>query len=145
MGKFNFTLERLLDFRKENEDSIKQEYMELGFELSLKEKKIDELLSEKNNLMYATELTVGRMQIQRNYLDEINLKVSNLQLEVLELQQKLTEILKRLVEAQQERKVLEKLKVKQQDEFEIRLAQIEQKQLDEFANLKALKEGEVYG
>ncbi|KRM92204.1 flagellar export protein FliJ [Liquorilactobacillus cacaonum] len=145
MGKFNFTLERLLDFRKENEDSIKQEYMELGFELSLKKKKIDELLSEKNNLMYATELTVGRMQIQRNYLDEINLKVSNLQLEVLELQQKLTEILKRLVEAQQERKVLEKLKVKQQDEFEIRLAQIEQKQLDEFANLKALKEGEVYG
>lgn len=145
MGKFNFTLERLLDFRKENEDSIKQEYMELGFELSLKEKKIDELLSEKNNLMYATELTVGRMQIQRNYLDEINLKVSNLQLEVLDLQQKLTEILKRLVEAQQERKVLEKLKVKQQDEFEIRLAQIEQKQLDEFANLKALKEGEVYG
>lgn len=145
MGKFNFTLERLLDFRKENEDSIKQEYMELGFELSLKEKKIDELLSEKNNLMYATELTVGRMQIQRNYLDEINLKVSNLQLEVLELQQKLTEVLKRLVEAQQERKVLEKLKVKQQDEFEIRLAQIEQKQLDEFANRKALKEGEIYG
>lgn len=145
MGKFNFTLERLLDFRKENEDSIKQEYMELGFELSLKEKKVDELLSEKNNLMYATELTVGRMQIQRNYLDEINLKVSNLQLEVLELQQKLTEVLKRLVEAQQERKVLEKLKVKQQDEFEIRLAQIEQKQLDEFANRKALKEGEIYG
>lgn len=145
MGKFNFTLERLLDFRKENEDSIKQEYMELGFELSLKEKKIDELLSEKNNLMHATELTVGRMQIQRNYLDEINLKVSSLQLEVLELQQKLTEVLKRLVEAQQERKVLEKLKVKQQDEFEIRLAQIEQKQLDEFANRKALKEGEIYG
>ncbi|EJF02199.1 flagellar export protein FliJ [Liquorilactobacillus mali] len=144
MLKFNFTLEKLLDFRKENEDSLKQEYMGLGSELSLKEKRINELLSEKNNLMYLVEPTVGRMQIQRNYLDEIDQQVSKLRLESLKLQQGLAKLLERLVAAQQERKVLEKLEVKQKDEFEAKLAHEEQKELDEFANRKTLKGGENY-
>ncbi|MFT8824231.1 MAG: flagellar export protein FliJ [Liquorilactobacillus mali] len=142
--KFNFTLEKLLDFRKENEDSLKQEYMNLGIELSLKEKRINELLSEKNNLMYAIEPTIGRMQIQRNYLDEIDQQVSRLRLESLKLQQSIAGLLERLVRAQQERKVLEKLEVKQKNEFETRLAHEEQKELDEFANRKILKGGENY-
>ncbi|KRN30746.1 flagellar export protein FliJ [Liquorilactobacillus mali] len=142
--KFNFTLEKLLDFRKENEDSLKQEYMNLGIELSLKEKRINELLSEKNNLMYAIEPTIGRMQIQRNYLDEIDQQVSRLRLESLKLQQSIAGLLERLVRAQQERKILEKLEVKQKNEFETRLAHEEQKELDEFANRKILKGGENY-
>ncbi|MFT8884279.1 MAG: flagellar export protein FliJ [Liquorilactobacillus hordei] len=145
MGKFNFTLEKLLDFRRENEDSLKQEYTTLGSELSLKERKINELLSEKKSLMYSIEPTVGRMQIQRNYLDEVNQQVSRLRLESLELQKGLAELLERLVGAQQERKVLEKLETKQKDEFDLRLAHEEQKELDEFANRRILKGGENYG
>lgn len=145
MGKFNFTLEKLLDFRREKEDSLKQEYTTLGSKLSLKEKRIDELLSEKTSLMYLIEPTVGRMQIQRNYLDEINQQVNRLRLEAVELKKSLAELLKRLIGAQQERRVLEKLEVKQKDEFEIRLAHEEQKELDEFANRKSLKGGENYG
>ncbi|MDN2453756.1 flagellar export protein FliJ [Lactobacillus sp. UCMA15818] len=145
MGKFNFTLEKLLDFRREKEDSLKQEYTTLGSKLSLKEKRIDELLSEKTSLMYLIEPTVGRMQIQRNYLDEINQQVNRLRLEAVELKKSLAELLERLIGAQQERRVLEKLEVKQKDEFEIRLAHEEQKELDEFANRKSLKGGENYG
>ena len=145
MGKFNFTLEKLLDFRREKEDSLKQEYTTLGSKLSLKEKRIDELLSEKTSLMYLIEPTVGRMQIQRNYLDEINQQVNRLRLEAVELKKSLAELLERLIGAQQDRRVLEKLEVKQKDEFEIRLAHEEQKELDEFANRKSLKGGENYG
>lgn len=145
MGKFNFTLEKLLEFRREKEDSLKQEYTTLGSKLSLKEKRIDELLSEKTSLMYLIEPTVGRMQIQRNYLDEINQQVNRLRLEAVELKKSLAELLERLIGAQQERRVLEKLEVKQKDEFEIRLAHEEQKELDEFANRKSLKGGENYG
>ena len=53
--------------------------------------------------------------------------------------------MERLVGAQQERKVLEKLETKQKDEFDLRLAHEEQKELDEFANRRILKGGENYG
>lgn len=80
------------------------------------------------------ELTVGRMQVQQRYLIELDRRIGEIKTESLELQNKVEMALQEVVQAQKERKVLEKLEEKQHLVYLQKIKHEEQKQLDEMGN-----------
>ncbi|KRL99161.1 flagellar export protein FliJ [Liquorilactobacillus satsumensis] len=134
MKRFKFALANILEYRKQSEQELKQQYLRLRAEVQGKEVGIRRLLDEKKDLMEVTEHTVGRMQVQRRYLLGIDQEVTLLKNAELELKSASEIKLKELIKAQQERKVLEKLEEKQAGEYRLLVKRQEQAQLDEMAN-----------
>ncbi|KRL05511.1 flagellar FliJ family protein [Liquorilactobacillus oeni] len=138
MKNFKFSLESILEYRKQNEQKIRQQYLLLRSEVQGKESDIRKLLKEKGSLMNVTEQTIGRMQIQRRYLLGLDQRVTLLKNAELELKTKSEVKMNELVKAQRERKVLEKLEEKQEEEYLQLVKRQEQIQLDEMANRKKI-------
>ena len=138
MKNFRFSLESILEYRKQTEQKIRQQYLLLRSKIQEKEIDIKELLNEKNSLMEVSELTVGRMQVQRRYLLGLDQRVSLLKNAELELKTQGEVKLGELIKAQRERKVLEKLEEKQEEEYLQLVKRQEQLQLDEMANRKKM-------
>ena len=80
------------------------------------------------------EMTIGRMQVQQRYLLALNATIDEVQNKMFHVKQELAESLSVVVEAQQERKIVEKLREKQFAEYIYEEQLEEQKQLDEFGN-----------
>lgn len=89
-------------------------------------------------MLTVPEQTLGRMQVQHRYLAQLEQVSSELKLEVDQLQGKLDQALDGYVKAQQQRKVIEKLRAKKEAEYQQAFRQAEQKQLDDLANRKQL-------
>lgn len=134
MTKFKFSLEKVLDFRWGIEKEAKRVYGELQRQKVEQEQALLEIQNEKNELMEVPEYTINRMQIRQWYLVELDRQMSVAQQSILELQQQIDQALENYVAAQKDRKVLEKLREKQLEEFQIELSREEQKQLDDMAN-----------
>lgn len=134
MTKFKFSLEKVLDFRWGIEKEAKRVYGELQRQKVEQEQALLEIQNEKNELMEVPEYTINRMQIRQWYLVELDRQMSVTQQSILELQQQIDQALENYVAAQKDRKVLEKLREKQLEEFQIELSREEQKQLDDMAN-----------
>lgn len=134
MTKFKFSLEKVLDFRWGIEKEAKRVYGELQRQKIEQEQALLEIQNEKNELMEVPEYTINRMQIRQWYLVELDRQMSVAQQSILELQQQIDQALENYVAAQKDRKVLEKLREKQLEEFQIELSREEQKQLDDMAN-----------
>ena len=85
-------------------------------------------------MMYVRELSLGRLQVQHRYLAQLDneIMMANAHLRQLDGEQQKT--LNAYVEAQRERKVLEKLRDKKKAEYQLEANHEEQKQLDEMAN-----------
>nr|AJA34379.1 flagellar FliJ protein [Liquorilactobacillus sucicola] len=134
MKRFEFSLENILEYRKQNEQQIKQKYTALRQRLASKEDEITRLGAEKFNLMDVSELSVGKMQVQQRYLLELDRRMGEIKTESLELQNEVEMVLQEVVQAQRERKVLEKLEEKQHAAYLQEVKHEEQKQLDEMGN-----------
>ncbi|WP_268870126.1 flagellar export protein FliJ [Liquorilactobacillus sucicola] len=127
-------MENILEYRKQNEQQIKQKYTALRQRLASKEDEITRLGAEKFNLMDVSELSVGKMQVQQRYLLELDRRMGEIKTESLELQNEVEMVLQEVVQAQRERKVLEKLEEKQHAAYLQEVKHEEQKQLDEMGN-----------
>nr|AJA33899.1 flagellar FliJ protein [Liquorilactobacillus capillatus] len=134
MKRFKFSLENILEFRKQNEQQVKQRYTVLQHALADREEQMVQLGAEKFNLMDVSELSVGRMQVQQRYLIELDRRMGEIKTESLDLQAKAEAALQEVIQAQQERKVLEKLEEKQRVVYLQEVKHEEQKQLDEMGN-----------
>ncbi|KRL02111.1 flagellar export protein FliJ [Liquorilactobacillus capillatus] len=127
-------MENILEFRKQNEQQVKQRYTVLQHALADREEQMVQLGAEKFNLMDVSELSVGRMQVQQRYLIELDRRMGEIKTESLDLQAKAEAALQEVIQAQQERKVLEKLEEKQRVVYLQEVKHEEQKQLDEMGN-----------
>ena len=138
MEKFQFSLEKVLTYRQQLEQEAKLEFEAVQRQVNEREAKLDELAKERAQMLTVPEQTLGRMQVQHRYLAQLEQVSSELQLEVDQLQGQLDQALDGYVKAQQQRKVIEKLRAKKEAEYQQVLRQAEQKQLDDLANRKQL-------
>lgn len=136
MKKFKFSLEKLLDYRWQIELEAKRNYAACQQEINEHEQQMAQLVNEKQSLLEIREETVNRMQIQQWYLLGLERQMMETQNQLLASQQKLQQALNVYIDAQKERKVLEKLKEKQLNEYQLLLNQEEQKMLDEMGSRK---------
>ena len=74
------------------------------------EQRLNTLTQEKAQLFDVNEMTIGRMQVQQRYLLALNATIDEVQNKMFHVKQELAESLSVVVEAQQERKIVEKLR-----------------------------------
>lgn len=138
MEKFQFSLEKILDYRWIQENEAKREYASAQKALNEQEEIFKQIIEEKGELMEIRETTVNRMQIQQWYLLDLNQKLSETMQAINELRGFVEMKLQVYIAAQKERKILEKLSEKQFAEHQIAINREEQKMLDEMANRKRI-------
>lgn len=138
MEKFQFSLEKILDYRWIQENEAKREYASAQKVLNEQEEILRQLIAEKGELMEIRETTVNRMQIQQWYLLDLNQKLTETVQTINELKHFVELKLQAYITAQKERKVLEKLSEKQMAEHQLAVNREEQKMLDEMANRKRI-------
>ncbi|MBP3620314.1 MAG: flagellar export protein FliJ [Lachnospiraceae bacterium] len=137
MAKFFYRMQNILDIKYKLEDTAKQEYAEARRLLNIEEEKLeqlkirkDEYQEEYNNLIVGS-LNFVKIEETGNAMDIMDILIEQ-QMEVVKKRSKELEKARvKLQQVMQERKMHEKLKEKQFDEFVQELNSAENKETDE--------------
>lgn len=127
-----------MDYRWLKEQEAKREYASAQKALTEQEDIFQQINQEKENLMEVRESTINRMQVQQWYLLDLNQRLIATTEAIKEMSRYVEQALSVYIEAQKERKILEKLSEKQLAEYQIEMIREEQKMLDEMANRKQI-------
>jgi flagellar FliJ protein len=134
LSKFSFVLENALKYRQSIEDREKELLARAVQKVQAEEKVSRKLNLEKQTHLSSYDLhkvNLTTMQQQEAYLFSLDGRIKN-QLEEVERAQKTSNIHRNLVvKAASNRKVLERLKEKHLEEYQVILSKAEQKILDE--------------
>ncbi|MDR7869598.1 MAG: flagellar export protein FliJ [Tissierellaceae bacterium] len=138
MGAYKFSLEKVLEWRVDNEKIVAKSFSILQSELQYQKTALNNLMLEDENIkkkvlklrnihdlkhQYSYKQSVERkIEQQLDLIDKTNTELEKLRLELLE--------------AQKNRKIMEKLKEKDYISYKEELIYKEQKELDEMAVLK---------
>lgn len=140
MAKFIYRMQGVLDIKYKLEEQAKQQYMNAQSRLNDAQEELDRLFERKNGYMeqYAQLLTqrldVLELDSCKNAILIMDEYIVNQQQVIYRLQTDLDRAIDLLNEAMQERKIYEKLKEKQFEEFLIELNQEELKEIDELVS-----------
>lgn len=132
MEEFNFSLQKVLEYRLQVEDQVKGHFAEVNRLENEKNTELDQVMQEKDSMMETPQFSVSRMQVTRRYLQALNEQIMIYHDQLLGLQAQKEQVRSELIEAQKQRKILERLKAKQLAQYQKDLAREEQKQLDDF-------------
>lgn len=137
MGKFRFSMEKVLDWRSDTEEAKKKELGDAQREKFQQEALLQELIQEnikiKNESLTTTRIDILRRQnMYKVMLDERIVQQKN-QVEIAEKSVEAARIA--LMEAHKDKKIMEKLKEKEYTFVLEQEKSEEQKQLDEMATL----------
>lgn len=133
MSTFKFRLQKVLDIKQKEEESIK---IRLQKELSNK-KNIEEMLFrynlEKEKGMYEFAESILEKKIKLNYISRLDGKIQGCKVNLLKVEENIRGVRSELLECTKELKAMEKLKDKKYREYMDEINRIEQIQNDEFA------------
>lgn len=132
MEEFNFSLQKVLEYGLQVEDQVKGHFAEVNRLENEKNTELDQVMQEKDSMMETPQFSVSRMQVTRRYIQALNDQIMICHDQLLGLQAQKEQIRSELIEAQKQRKILERLKSKQLAQYQKELAREEQKQLDDF-------------
>lgn len=140
MARFNFKLQRVLEYRRHKENQIKTElfqikqlYSDEETALLEIEEKIDECLMRFYHKQAFKIIAIEEIIWYNNYLLGLHQLVNLKKKRMEDLLVKIKETRQRLIKASQEKKVLEKLKERRLVEFNQEIDRAEQIFLDEIA------------
>lgn len=137
MAKFFYRMQNILDIKYKLEDTAKQEYAEARRRLTVEEEKLEllqirrkEYIVEYNNCILGN-LNFLKIEETANSIDIMDEMIAE-QREVIKKKSKeLEQARAKLSQIMQERKMHEKLKEKQFDEFKTEINNTEKKESDE--------------
>ena len=135
MKKFVFKLQKVLDYRFEIEEKKKDEFAKAQKKLLSEKNKLESLIERKKSAVedksnYKSKLDY---QLLLNYIDFMDDKIENQMAEIKKAEDEFAIKKDELIKSTADRKVIEKLKEKAKDEFNLEVGQKEQKLNDGFA------------
>lgn len=139
--KFNFRLERVLNYKKTVEDLKKNQYGSVKQRLNREENKLDSFIKHKKNLLNEKDSTivktrVGNLVLYNNYIKDINEKIENQKEIVSQVEKELQIKRAEMIDAIKEKKMLEKLKENEYEKYLYELKKEEEKLNDTIVNFK---------
>ncbi len=139
--KFNFRLERVLNYKKTVEDLKKNQYGSVKQRLNREENKLDSFIKHKKNLLNEKDSTivktrVGNLVLYNNYIKDINEKIENQKEIVSQVEKELQVKRAEMIDAIKEKKMLEKLKENEYEKYLYELKKEEEKLNDTIVNFK---------
>ena len=137
MPGYRFSMEKVLDWRSDQEDAAQRRVKDKEDKVRIEEDKLNRILTEsrrlKNeNLFYKN---VDELKRQSLYKDLLDNKIIKQRLALQTAEQELTMVRNQLKEAHKNKKVMQKLEEKEHARFKDALKKKEQTQLDEIATL----------
>lgn len=140
---FRFSLERVLDLRRQQEEQAHIQLAQAERQLQQQRAEADRLESELSRaggeLTGRRELAPDELWLWRSYQERILLEIHRAEQAWQELASKVNECRKQALERSKERRKLEKLKENQAQEHKLREEYQEQQVLDEMATLRHTK------
>ena len=137
MAKFLYRMQNILDIKMKLEESAKQEYGEARHNLNVEEDKLQELKYRKNEYhqdyieALSGELDILKIEECNNFMHAMDDLIDKQKLQVQKRSKELERAREKLNTVMQERKMHEKLKEKQFDEFVGMMNSQENKETDE--------------
>jgi len=141
MKEFRFRLQKVLDTCKLKENLIEVKLAELEklaetqrMNLHLIEQKRGEILTERRERRNNhNSLRVEEEMLYEKCLEDLEIRVEKMKLYIKQLEEQIRRTREELVAAAIERKVVEKVREKQHEEFTLEVSRNDQKALDEIA------------
>jgi len=139
MARFIFKLQSVLDLRKQKEDSVKNELAAAMRKLQAEERKLSELENKQDDTVRefnekTRKTTVHELVEFNEYLSVLNSRIRTQKENVNIAAQYVDKVREELVKAMKDRKILEKLKDRQYEEFLLDQKKLEQKTNDEIVS-----------
>lgn len=140
MPGFKFRLQKILEHRETLENIKKGEFSKAQAELNLEIEKLEKLENSKQSISREkqeksqTSTTMNELQKYNNYLIDLD-RMMKLQAETIELvKEKVEKARKELIEATKDKKIIEKLRVRDYQEFLYEEKIKEEKANDQFVS-----------
>ncbi|HOQ06578.1 MAG TPA: flagellar export protein FliJ [Clostridiales bacterium] len=139
MAKFIFKMQSVLNIRKQKEDSIKNELADAMRKLEAEKRKLAELEDRLENTVRefnekTKKSTVHELIEFNEYLSVLNSRIRSQKENVNIAAQYVDKVREELVKAMKDRKILEKLKDRQYEQFLMEQKKLEQKTNDEIVS-----------
>jgi len=142
MRRFVFSLQKVLEYRQRLEEQAIRAFAEAQAQLMHEQAVLHKLLIEREECLRRSHrrqhLSVELLAVEQTYLSALEDRIEQQRQRVAEAEKVLEEKRQALIEAQRERKTLERLREKQYEEWRQEWLRTEQKALDELANVRAV-------
>lgn len=142
MRRFEFSLQKVLDFRQRREEQAIRAFAEAQAQWMHEQTVLHRLLIEREECLRRSHrhqhLTVELLAVEQTYLSALEERIMAQRERVAEAEKVLEEKRQALIEAQRERKALERLREKQYERWRQEMLHAEQKALDDLATVRAV-------
>ena len=144
---FIFKLQSVLEYRKNIEEKIHNEFSEKKRELDTQRLIMKSLINERNNLiaelrnMKDKPLPADDYAVHFSYVKQVRENEKKQKIVIHQVKEQVESKRKELLEAVKKRKMMEKLKQKHSEEYDSSLRDLEQKASDEMSVLKFGRRG----
>jgi len=146
MKKFIFRYERILKIRKDKVEEIKNKLSKLNYDLSQKEKKLDNIFIQRdkffkeNNILLEKGCSVGELKNINEFSSFYRKNIDALKYEIKNLKNNIEKVMNELSEAVKEEKIMEKLKEKEYEVYLENIEKAEGKVIEEIVNYSNFKD-----
>lgn len=137
MQDYRFSMEKVLDWRSDQEDTAQRLVKDREERVRQEEDKLNRIISESRRLKNENlfHKSVDHLKRQNLYKDLLDDKIIKQRLALQTAEQDLVMARSQLKEAHKDKKVMQKLEEKEHSRFKDALKKKEQSQLDEIATL----------
>lgn len=138
VNSYNFSMQRVLELRSNKEKGIMEIFATIQNELLKQKSNLMILINDYENFKSKGSKHTNINELKQNllYKQSIEEKIELLNEQIYITNQQLEQIRLELVDAQKDRKIMEKLKENDFDTYKENIKVLEQKELDETAILK---------
>lgn len=140
MADFKFRLQKILEHRETLENVKKGEFGKVQNKLKLENEKLTELkntkqaVAAKKEEISKTSITMNELQKYNNYLMDLSEKMQLQTKTIEQVKQEVEEVRKELIETTKDKKIIEKLKTRDYEEFLYEEKIKEEKENDQFVS-----------
>jgi len=137
---FRFKLQKILEYREQLEDQARvalARIQQLYIEEERRSEALKELLTEQETKLYSNALLpTGERWLLEHFIRGVREDLQSSQMRLRTLAQMMAEAQKTLRERAKDKKILEKLKARQRERYELEERSKEQRSYDEIATLR---------
>ncbi len=142
MRRFVFSLQKVLDYRQRLEEQAIRAFAEAQRHLENERALLAHLVGMRTRCLAgsprARTLAVQMLEVEQNYLAVLEERIIQQRQRVAEAEQALEGRRRELIEAQRERKMMERLREKHFEQWRQEFLNTEQKALDDLATVRAV-------
>lgn len=142
MRRFEFSLQKVLDYRQRREEQAIRAFAEAQAQLMHEQAVLHRLLIEREECLRRSHrrerLTVELLDVEQTYLSALEERIETQRERVAEAERMVEQRREGLIEAQRERKALERLREKHYEQWRQEMLRAEQNTLDDLATVRAV-------